>query len=58
MERISVILITLNEVAVVGRCLAHLQLAAMADGAVEVIVSDGGSTDGTVEVARAYAPVV
>lgn len=57
-ERISVILITLNEVAVVGRCLAYLQLEAMADGAVEVIVSDGGSTDGTVEVARAYAPVV
>lgn len=50
--------ITLNEGAVIRDCLEHLRPAVAADGDAEVIVSDGGSTDGTATVAAGYARVV
>ena len=45
--RLSVVVITRNEIANIERCLASV---AFAD---ELIVLDNGSTDGTVEAARA-----
>ena len=47
MPRLSVVLITLNEIRNIGACLRSV---AFAD---EVVVVDSGSTDGTVEAARA-----
>ncbi len=47
---ISIIIPTLNEATTIGTTAAALRQFA---GAAEIIVSDGGSTDGTVEQARA-----
>jgi rSAM/selenodomain-associated transferase 2 len=55
---ISVVVICLNEAAVIERCLARLQAQAAAAGGVEVVVSDGGSTDSTAEIAGRYGRVV
>jgi rSAM/selenodomain-associated transferase 2 len=55
---ISVIVITLNEADAVEGCLDGVRVLLDADGPGEVIVSDGGSTDGTAERAARYAPVV
>lgn len=49
--RISVIIPTLNEASVIGRTLSSLR----GNGAVETIVVDGGSTDGTQAIAHQYA---
>jgi rSAM/selenodomain-associated transferase 2 len=48
-ETLSVIIPTLNEAGYVGGCLAALQGHPLIQ---EVIVADGGSTDGTLEAAR------
>ncbi len=48
--KLSVIIITKNEVENIAACIKSV---AFAD---EFIVVDSGSTDGTVEVARALAP--
>jgi len=48
-DGISVVVPTLNEAAVLGRTLAGLPA-----GFCEVVVADGGSTDATVEIARAH----
>ncbi|MBI3972212.1 MAG: TIGR04283 family arsenosugar biosynthesis glycosyltransferase [Chloroflexi bacterium] len=55
---VSIVVIALNEVAVVDGCLSRLQRQIAGDRAVEVIVADGGSTDGTAEIAARYARVV
>jgi glycosyltransferase involved in cell wall biosynthesis len=47
--RVSVVIPTLNEAANLPHILPHLQQY-------EVIIVDGGSTDGTLEVAREHAP--
>lgn len=46
--RVSVVIPTLNEEAWIGRAIE----AAFAAGAAEVLVCDGGSTDGTIAIAR------
>jgi len=47
--RISVVVITKNEAASIGRCLASVSWAD------EIVVLDSGSTDATVEISRALA---
>jgi glycosyltransferase involved in cell wall biosynthesis len=54
---ISVVIPTLNEEREIGTTLANLKPLIDA-GEVEVIVSDGGSQDQTVELARSYTPHV
>ncbi|HTR23276.1 MAG TPA: glycosyltransferase family 2 protein [Terriglobales bacterium] len=49
---LSVVIITHNEEANIGRTLASVQ-PLVADGRGEIIVVDSGSTDGTVEIAKA-----
>jgi rSAM/selenodomain-associated transferase 2 len=56
--RISVVVIALDEESAIGPSLARLKADADADGAVEIVVADGGSSDGTAEVAGRYARVV
>jgi len=50
---LSVVIITLNEEANIGRTLASVQ-PLVADGKGEVIVVDSGSTDRTVEIAKSF----
>ena len=50
---LSVVIITLNEEANIGRTLASVQTL-VADGKGEMIVVDSGSTDHTVEIAKSY----
>jgi rSAM/selenodomain-associated transferase 2 len=50
--------IALNEAETIGPCLQELQRHLMQDGPGDVIVSDGGSTDGTREIASAAAPTI
>jgi glycosyltransferase involved in cell wall biosynthesis len=50
---LSVVIITFNEEANIGRTLASVQ-ALVAEGKGEIIVVDSGSTDRTVEVAKSF----
>ena len=52
-NRLSVIVIAKNEADRIARCLESV--AGLAD---EIIVLDSGSTDGTVEIAKQYTPLV
>ena len=49
---LSIIVPTLNEQQTIDNCLSHLQ--SMRDLGVEVIISDGGSTDRTLELAKPF----
>ena len=53
--RISVVVPTLNEEKLLERMLGQFTPELRARHAVEVIVSDGGSADGTIEIARGHA---
>ena len=53
---VTVVVPTYNSESVLGGCLASLQRQDMPPD--EVIVSDGGSTDGTAEVARRFGALV
>ena len=48
---ISIVIPTLNAASVLGGCLDSIEVQDH-DGTVEVVVADGGSSDGTLEIAR------
>ena len=52
MERVSVVLVTLNEAKNIERCLESVRWAD------EIVVVDSFSTDRTVELARRYTGLV
>ena len=54
---LSVVIITYNEEANIGRALASVQ-ALVADGKGEIVVVDSGSTDRTVEIAKSFGTKV
>src|SRR5437588_12325038 len=54
---LSVVIITFNEEANLGRALASVQ-PLVADGKGEIIVVDSGSTDRTVEIAKSFGAKV
>src|SRR5579884_158778 len=54
---LSVVIITYNEEANIGRTLASVQ-PLVADGQGEIIIVDSGSTDRTVEIAKSYGAKV
>ena len=54
---LSVVIITFNEEANIGRTLASVQ-PLIADGKGEIIIVDSGSTDRTVEIAKSYGAEV
>lgn len=53
--KLSVVVPTLNEKATLGELLDHLDAST---GVAEIVVADGGSTDGTVDIAESRATVV
>jgi len=55
--KLSVVIITYNEEANIGRTLASVQ-PLVSDGQGEIIVVDSGSTDRTVEIAKSYGAKV
>ncbi len=55
--QLSVVIITFNEEANIGRTLASVQ-PLVAEGKGEIIVVDSGSTDRTVEIAKSYGAKV
>jgi len=59
---VSVIIITLNEIENIGTTIEHVHLAAQAPSGnkapIEIIISDGGSTDGTLDIAERLADKV
>jgi glycosyltransferase involved in cell wall biosynthesis len=55
--QLSVVIITFNEEANIGRTLASVR-PLVADGKGEIIVVDSGSTDRTVEIAKSYGAKV
>ncbi|MFL6444434.1 MAG: glycosyltransferase family 2 protein, partial [Candidatus Sulfotelmatobacter sp.] len=55
--QVSVVIITYNEEANIGRTLASVQ-PLVADGKGEIIVVDSGSTDRTIEIANLYGAKV
>ena len=55
--QLSVVIITFNEEANIGRTLASVQ-ALVSDGKGEVIVVDSGSTDRTVEITKSFGAKV
>ncbi len=55
-RRLSIVIPTFNEQGVLGRCLQALSTTQME--VKEVIVADGGSTDGTVQEARDWGALV
>src|SRR2546423_11493974 len=54
---LSVVIITFNEEANIGRTLTSVQ-SLVADGKGEIIVVDSGSTDRTVEIAKSFGAKV
>ena len=57
MDKISVIIPVLNEAAYLGRVLEHLIAVSSPDTIEEIIVVDGGSTDGSDEIVKKYEEV-
>jgi glycosyltransferase involved in cell wall biosynthesis len=55
---VSVVIPTLNAAHVLGKCLASIRAQDYPPGQVELIVADGGSTDGTVEMADRLGALV
>src|SRR6201998_4622178 len=55
--QLSVVIITFNEEANIGRTLASVE-PLVADGKGEIIVVDSGSTDRTVEIAKSFSAQV
>lgn len=56
--RISLVIPALNEEKLIGSILTLFDAARRRELGVEIVVSDGGSTDRTVEIARRHADVV
>jgi glycosyltransferase involved in cell wall biosynthesis len=55
---VSIVVITLNEAPAIGACLRHVTEVLAREGPGELIVADGGSTDGTAQVAAEHAKTV
>lgn len=56
--RLSIIIPVLNEARHIGRLLHHLNTQKITDTVQEIIVVDGGSTDGTISLAQAQKATV
>ena len=55
---VSFVIPTLNAAGHLRRCLGSIRRQSSAEGTYEILVADGGSTDGTREVARAFGAQV
>ncbi|EKD94687.1 MAG: glycosyl transferase, partial [uncultured bacterium] len=55
---VSILIPTLNASSVLGNCLESIKKQNYPAEKIEIIVADGGSSDGTVEIAKKYGAVV
>lgn len=58
MNRISIIIPVLNEVQIIGKLLQHLQHSAKHPKQIEIIVVDGGSSDGSQKTIQSFQNVI
>ena len=56
MNKISIIIPILNEADIIGKLLQHLLDNSLKENIAEIIVVDGGSTDGSMEMVKAFVP--
>jgi len=54
MNKISIIIPILNEADIIGKLLQHLLDNSLKENIAEIIVVDGGSTDGSIEMVKAF----
>jgi glycosyltransferase involved in cell wall biosynthesis len=54
MNKISIIIPILNEADIIGKLLQHLLDNSLKENIAEIIVVDGGSTDGSMEMVKAF----
>jgi rSAM/selenodomain-associated transferase 2 len=57
MNKISIIIPVLNEAKIISKLLSHLECSAVSIENVEVLVIDGGSTDGTINEVSNFMPI-
>lgn len=58
MKTISVIIATFNSIPVVEKCLRSIRTQEYEQDKIEILVADGGSTDGTIEIIKKYGGIV
>ena len=58
LPKVSVVIPTLNAVGVLGACLKSIRSQNYPADRLEIVIGDGGSTDGTLELAKKYGAKV
>jgi len=58
LPKVSIVIPTLNAISVLKECLECLDKQDYSKNKIELVIADGGSTDGTLELAKKYGAVI